>query len=143
MAPNPNFGLKNDEIVSVRLPVAASQTIYHNDPLTLGTGGVARAAAGDKVFGYAIHAVTSGSTAGVFYVEVDVSPSTLRRFKTDGTVSLAAHLFHKCDFGGYASDGTPRIDYNSATNGDLKIVDVDVTGQTVLCLTVPVFTAVS
>ena len=143
MAPNPNFGLKNDEIVSVRLPVAASQTIYHNDPLTLGTGGVARAAAGEKVFGYAIHAVTSGSTAGVTFVEVDVSPSTLRRFKVTGTVSLAAHLFHKCDFGGYASDGTPQADHNSATNGDLTIVDVDVTGQTVLCLTAPVFTAVS
>lgn len=141
--PNPSFGLKQGDVSTVRLPVAASQTIAHNDPLTLGTGGVARAAAGEKVHGYACHAVTSGSTAGVAFVDVDVSPETIRRFKATGTVSIAAHLFHKCDFGGYASDGTPQLDHNSATNGDFYIVGVDATLGVLLALTRPVATAVS
>lgn len=141
--PNPSFGLKQGDASVVRLPVAASQTIYHNDPLTLGTGGVARAAAGEKVYGYACNAVTSGSTAGVVFVDVDVSPETIRRFKSTGALTVDAHLFHKCDFGGYASDGTPQIDHNSATNGDLYIVGVDADLDVALVLTRPVATAVS
>lgn len=135
--PNPNFGIKQGTEIKVRHPVAASQTIYHNDPVTKGTGGVARAAAGEKVYGFAMHAVTSGSTAGVSYLDVNISRECLYRMKTDGTITYANHAFTKGDFGGYAADGTPQIDANDATNADLRIVEIDVTLQTVLVQLAP------
>lgn len=143
MTQSPAYGYQQGERTFVRLPVKASQTIAMNDPVTLSSGYVARAAAGNKVYGFAKDAVTSPATDGVAFIEVDVSPESIYKLKSDDTISLSAHQFKKCDFGGYASDGTAQIDANGNTNGDLAIVLADVTNQFVLVQIRPAWAAVS
>lgn len=125
MSGSPLYGYVEGTRVTRRLPLAASQTITKGDALTLSSGYIAKAAAGEKVYAVAIDAATSPATAGLVDVHCDISTQSVYRWKSDGAVTVAAHQFRTCDFGGYASDGTPQIDANGTTNDDLYIVECD------------------
>lgn len=126
MSSSPFFGYVEGERILRKIPVKSGETFDCGDFITLDSGYAAKAAAGEKVYAVAYDAIATAPAAdGALSITADVSDHSLYRLKADGSVTQSGHQFKTCDFGGYATDGTPQIDVNGSTNDDLYIVGVD------------------
>lgn len=111
---------------TIRVKMAASQTIAEGDPVTISSGVVSIAAAGDSaIFGIAAEAATSESSGDYYMTVYPARPDVIFEGTATGTISIA-NLYTataSCyDLAG--STGAFTVNLSASADDIFQIVDI-------------------